>query len=153
VTLQNAERVDAPTIRAMKSRVMVATIVLCTFVAAGCSALNSTSSSGPKPVAIRTLPSPGPNDICLLARGGGTLVVDPVSGLGVADTTGHVSHVYWPFGYTARPDADGLALVDGLGRIVAHLGDVVGMTGGFGNDDDWSACQSEPITVLATRSP
>src|SRR5258708_6825847 len=116
---------------------------------AGCGVVGPTPSVGPSPIALRTGASPGANDVCLAARGGGTLVVDPVSGLGVADTAGKVTHLYWPFGYTARLDADRIALVDRQGRIVAHLGDVIGMTGGFG-DVDWYACQLEPITVLAT---
>jgi hypothetical protein len=87
------------------------------------------------------------------ALGGGRLVVDPVSGLGVADTRGHVIHVYWPFGFTARPDGDRIALVDEQGRIVAHVGDVIGMVGGYGADDGWYACQFQPVTMQGTQSP
>lgn len=119
----------------------------------GCGTANPSAPPQPTRMAIRTLPSPGPNDICLLARGGGTLVVDPGSGLGVADTTGRIIHVLWPFGYAARADGDRLALVDGRNRIAAHVGDVITMAGGFGSNDEWVACQAEPITVLSTPLP
>jgi hypothetical protein len=128
-------------------------VVLGALVLIACGGSSPRSSSEPTDVVIRTLASPGPNDICMLARGGGTLAVDAVSGLGWADTPGHMTHGSWPFGYTAHLIDDRLELVDGQGRIVARVGDVIGMTGGFVTDDDWSACQSEPITVLATRSP
>ena len=126
------------------------TLVVLALLAASCSSAGASQTPDAAVVAIRTLAPPGPNDICLLARGGGTLVVDPVSGLGVADTNGHVTHVYWPFGYSARRDGENIALLDREGRVVAHLGDVIGMTGGYGPDDDWAACQSQPITILAT---
>jgi hypothetical protein len=85
---------------------------------------------------------------------GGTLVVDPVSGLGIADTTGRVTHVFWPFGYAALPDGDRLALVDGQDRIVARVGDMISIPGGSESEQsDWITCQSEPVTILSTPSP
>jgi hypothetical protein len=136
-----------------RPRCVVVAVALLALAAASCTTASPSSTPDAALVAIRTLAPPGPNDICLLARGGGILVVDPVSGLGVADTTGRVTHVYWPFGYTARREGDTIALLDRGGRVVAQLGDVIGMTGGYGSNDEWAACQSEPVTILATARP
>jgi hypothetical protein len=51
-----------------------------------------------------------------------------------------VVKVTWPYGYQARTDGDRLSLVDGGGRVLAHVGDYVQIGGGFTGDDDWYAC-------------
>ena len=133
--------------------VKVLVLGLTTILGAGCGVVGQTPSVRPNLITLRTQADPGATAVCTPAGGGGTLVVDPVSGLGVADSAGNVSHVYWPFGYTARPDPERIALLDRQGRIVAHVGDVIAMTGGFDNNTDWWACQYEAITLLATQSP
>jgi hypothetical protein len=120
---------------------------------AGCGAIDKSAFPQPARIAIRTLPSPGPDEVCMLAQHGGTLVVEPVSGVGLVDEIGRVTHVVWPYGYALRPDADRLALVDDQDRIAAHVGDRIIIGGGLGRDDVWIACLLEPITVLSTQSP
>lgn len=141
----------------MSIRTIVAAIAtaVCAVIVVGCGNANSIATPQPTQVTVRTLPSPGPNDLCMEALISGTLVVDPVSGLGVADTTGRVTHVLWPFGYGALPDGDRLALVDGQNRIVARLGDVISIPGGSASEqsDEWITCQSEPVTIVSTPAP
>ena len=69
----------------------------------------------------------------------GTLVEDPRSGLAVEDVTGAVTPVIWPFGYSARPDLGGMALVDANGAVIAHVGEAIEVGGGLGRDF-WVAC-------------
>src|SRR6266568_9647259 len=134
----------------VKSRLFLGTLVLALSMIglAGCDVYSVGPTPGPTQLALRTQPSPGTNDICSMAIGGGSLVVDPVSGLGVADSAGHVTHVYWPFGYTARPDHNRVGLISPQGRIIARVADVITMTGGYGLNADWYACQLQPITLL-----
>jgi hypothetical protein len=104
---------------------------------------------------LRTQATPDPSvpTACMQAKGGGTLVADPVSGLGFGDASGHLTHVWWLSGYTAHEDGERMALVDAAGNVVAHIGDVVGTAGGFVTDNDWVVCGADPIVVLATFSP
>jgi hypothetical protein len=126
----------------------------CAAILAACGSSNPTPSQRSADEAIRTLPSSAPDAPCLLALSGGPLVVDSVSGLGFLDPAGRPVHVSWPFGYSARWDGDRLALVDPHAQIVARVGDVVRMTGGYGPADEWwTVCHSQPITVLSTPSP
>ena len=78
----------------------------------------------------------------MLALRTGTLVEDPRSGLGIEDSTGSITPVIWPFGYSTRLDVGGIALVDGEGRVVARVGDTIEL-GGEG-DDFWIACGLAP---------
>ena len=94
-------------------------------VLAGCSA------------SLRTAPAPA--EECETALLTGALVEDPRSGLGVEDVTGTVTPVTWPFGYSARLDLGGIALVDADGAVVAHVGDSIEVAGGLGTDF-WAAC-------------
>jgi hypothetical protein len=78
----------------------------------------------------------------------GTLVQDPRSGLGVQDAAGAVTPIVWPFGYTARDEVGRLALVDEMGRVVAHEGDQIMVGGGFGIDV-WHACG--PVSIIVSH--
>lgn len=72
----------------------------------------------------------------------GRLVADPRTGLGL-ETDGQVLAVEWPFGYAARREATGLALLTGSepeAVVVAREGQVVSIGGGMGNDDVWHGC-------------
>lgn len=122
------------------------------LVSGGCATPGPTATAGPTTISIRTSASAGPNDACMDARGGGTLVEDPVSGLGFADLAGHVVHVFWPYGYAARPDGDRLALVDPSGQIIAHVGDMITTGGGYVGAGPWAVCAGS-IQVLATPEP
>jgi hypothetical protein len=94
------------------------------------------------------------NTICLQALGGGTLVMDPVSGLGLqSGGNGHVLDVWWPYGWSTGWDGSKLGLVDEHGVVVAHLRDLIQTAGGLGNANDWAVCGAEPIKVLATGPP
>jgi hypothetical protein len=76
----------------------------------------------------------------------GRLTQNPQSGLGITSSDGQATPVEWPFGYTARNDVGRLALVDDLGRVVAHEGDEIAVGGGFGTDV-WHACGSVSVVV------
>ncbi|HEX7951407.1 MAG TPA: hypothetical protein VF494_13735 [Candidatus Limnocylindrales bacterium] len=101
-------------------------VAIAVLVGACAGAVSST------PVPLWTLASPRP--ICMLARYGGTLVADPITGLGLQDTNGDVAHVRWPSGYTARPEGASVVLRDDQGRAVAQMGDQVSLGGGYGLD-------------------
>jgi hypothetical protein len=108
----------------MRIRSLFATVLMAAAIA-GCSA------------SLRTAPAPAEDcDMALLA---GTLVEDPRSGLGVEDVTGTVTPVLWPFGYSARPDLGGIALVDANGAVIAHVGETIELGGGLGREF-WVAC-------------
>lgn len=69
-----------------------------------------------------------------MRRIGGFLAADATFGLGVRDREGNFTGVVWPFGYSARRDANGTVLVDRLGRTLAREGDLVAMAGSVGID-------------------
>lgn len=71
-----------------------------------------------------------PYSECPMARGAGILGIHPISGLGVRPLFGDLIPVRWPFGYTARREADGAVLIDDQGRVVAREGDNVEFAGG-----------------------
>jgi hypothetical protein len=123
----------------------VVPLLLVTSVLVGCGAFRASSglnSSYP----LRTLPSPGPNDICQLALAGGVLAFDPTSGLGLQSQQGAVLPVYWPFGYRAGAEGTDIFLFDGSGAAVARVGDRLQLTGGYGPDNvSFSMCQSKPV--------
>jgi hypothetical protein len=105
-----------------------AALALIVAVTAGCS------------VSLRT--ESQPSQACMDALIGGTLTLDPRSGLGIADEAGVVTPVVWPFGYSARRELSKIALLDATGKVVAHEGDRVQLGGGLGNGDFWYACGS-----------
>lgn len=91
------------------------------------------------PVSLRT--QPAPLSACMDALATGTLVASAKSGLAIrAGDEGEMIEVEWPFGYTARRDLTGLALVDGAGTVIAHEGQVIQMGGGSGADNVFHAC-------------
>jgi hypothetical protein len=137
----------------LRHRVARALIVSLVTIVAGCGFVGSTPSSNLTSVALRTWPSMSPSDACMQALATGPLVLDPVSGLGLANPSGQVIHVQWPFGYTARQDAARLALVDPEGRIIAHVEDVISIGGGNIPDDTWIACPFERVRLVSTPSP
>jgi hypothetical protein len=93
---------------------------------------------GPTDGPIALLTAESPSQICPLARGGGVLSRDQVSGLGVKDSTGAHHSVRWPFGYTARI-TDGRAELLAGETVVAREGQRVTF-GGAGHGDAFFAC-------------
>ena len=107
----------------------IATAALAVLLLAGCGT----------PVAIRT--QPAPLSACMDALATGTLVASNLSGLAIrAGNDGEVIEVEWPFEYTARREVSGLVLVDSIGGVVAHEGQVIQMGGGSGADGVFHAC-------------
>lgn len=79
-----------------------------------------------------------PAGACELARGGGTLEPNEISGIGVGGNGSHRA-VRWPFGWTAWRDSSGVALLDAEGRIVAREGDEIHFAGAWVGDT-FAAC-------------
>jgi hypothetical protein len=104
--------------------------------------------AGCAPATLRT--QPAPISACMDALATGTLVPSSRSGLAIraGGASGEVTEVEWPFGYTARRDMTGLALIDSAGTVVAHEGEVIQMGGGTGADNVFHAC-SGSIAVVA----
>ena len=100
--------------------------------------------------AVQLRTQPGPVDACDSALTSGRLVTSAQSGLALVDSTGHLTEVLWPFGYSARRGVSGIELVDDKGVAVAHEGDFVEMTGGLGLNDAWIACAGT-ISVVPTQ--
>jgi len=98
-------------------------------------------------VQLRT--APAPVDVCDDALTSGRLVTSAQSGLALVDSTGHVTEVLWPFGYTARRGVSGVELVDEKGATAAREGDFVEMGGGLGANDVWGACPGTVTVVPA----
>jgi hypothetical protein len=99
------------------------------------------------PVSLRT-PAQAPQ-ACMEALMVGTLAKHPQTGLGIAGADGIVMPVEWPFKYSARFDASGIALVNESGDVVAHEGDRIEVGGGMGAGPApnavWFACG--PVAV------
>jgi hypothetical protein len=104
----------------------------------------------PTPLPLLTQASPAA--ICMFARYGGTLVVDSVTGLGL-DNDGRISHVRWPFGYTARPDGAAVLRIDPQGHVLARTGDRVAIGGGYGSAGDGAIVACPGIDVRSTPVP
>lgn len=113
-------RMRRPSAVAMRS--WVCSLVLIGAVSA------CTTTISPSPLPLLTQASPA--TICMFGRFGGTLAVDPVSGLGLVDS-GRVIHVRWPFGYAARADGGSVLLIDAKGQVLARTGDQVAIGGGY----------------------
>ncbi|CAN5631786.1 hypothetical protein BH23CHL7_BH23CHL7_15090 [soil metagenome] len=93
------------------------------------------SVPGSQSIELLTADRPA-GDVCRLAGMSGPLTRHAVTGLGVGP-----SAVRWPFGYSARVDEHGLAvLISPDGRVVAREGDQVSFGGGVGNDGIFTAC-------------
>jgi hypothetical protein len=101
-------------------------LALAALMLAGCS------------VQLRTAPAPVQG--CDEALGSGRLVASTQSGLALADGSGRIMPVLWPFGYTARRDATGIALIGQKGEVLAKEGDFVQAAGGTGADGFFAVC-------------
>ena len=84
------------------------------------------------PVTIRTRAQP--DDACLEARVGGTLVSDSTYGLAFQNP-GYRNGTVWPFGYTARRQGGVIVLLGPSGNVVAREGDRILASGGSAGDD------------------
>lgn len=100
--------------------------------------------------AVQLRTAPAPHAGCDDALISGRLMTSAQSGLAVVDSTGHVTEVLWPFGYTARRSVSGVELVDEKGAVVAKEGDFVEMGGGLGANAVWGACPGS-ITVVPAQ--
>ena len=112
-------------------------VLLAAVILAGCS------------VQLRT--ASGPANGCDEALLTGRLITSAASGLAVADPGGKVTEMLWPFGYSARRDVSGVALVDDKGRLVAREGEMIHMSGGLGANDVWGACAGSVVRLEAIR--
>jgi hypothetical protein len=84
------------------------------------------------PVAIRTRGQP--DDTCLQARVGGTLVADSTFGLAFQND-GYRNGIVWPYGYSARRQSGVIVLVGPSGAVVAREGDRILAAGGSSGED------------------
>jgi hypothetical protein len=93
-------------------------------------------------------PTP-PLDMCAAALAGGTLLTHERWGIAL-DRGGELVQVRWPRGYVHRDDEFGRALVDPDGRVVARVGDVVRIGGGYvpGRGNVWGACHIPPVVDI-----
>lgn len=119
----------------MKMLQRIGALALLVVVVAGCS------------VQLRT--APAAVSACDDALGSGRLVALAASGLGLADATGATIPVLWPFGYSARREPAGIAVLDETGKVVAHEGDFIQAGGGFGNDGAFAVCAGSVKVVPA----
>ena len=115
---------------------MIVTLAAVALLVAGC--------------AVQLKTAPARVDACDLALTSGRLVTSAQSGLALVNSTGHVTEVLWPFGYSARRGVSGVELVDDGGKAVAKEGDFIQVTGGLGANDVWAACPGT-ITVLPAQ--
>jgi len=104
----------------------LAALASAVLVLAGCS------------VQLRT--APAAVQVCDEALGSGRLVASAQSGLALADGSGRITPILWPFGYTARRDASGIALIGHKGEVLAKEGDFVEAAGGTGADGFFAVC-------------
>lgn len=80
----------------------------------------------------------------------GVLAPEPTYGLGPSNEAGQVVGVIWPFGYSARRDAEGTVLFDRLGRALAREGDRVRMAGWVDSRDGVAhPCAPPGLEVIA----
>lgn len=106
-------------------RRLVAGLAIAAFVlVVGC------GSDVPEPTII-AIPTTAPAGMYLQALVGGRIVASDRWGIALADATGQVSKVLWPNGFHGVVDDSRVALVDGAGRLVAHVGDTFRSSGGF----------------------
>lgn len=81
---------------------------------------------------IVPVPTNAPSTVCLDALITGKLVAHGTWGIALQPAgTGRISKVLWPSGFHGVSDGTVLALVDGNGRIIGRIGDVIQSGGGF----------------------
>lgn len=97
-------------------------------------------------VSLKTRSDPPTGGGCVLGAIGGVLRTDFTWGLAV-DADGTRLGVIWPFGYTARRDSDGVALIDRAGKRVAVEGDSIEMAGTV-QDGVLHPCDPPDLRVL-----
>jgi hypothetical protein len=92
-------------------------------------------------ISLLTAVAPNTSGICHLASGGGRLVPNESSGLGVENADGASRSVRWPFGWSGWRVGDVLWLVDPNHDLVASTGDTVSFSGGLDADDNFAVCE------------
>jgi hypothetical protein len=110
---------------------MSARSVILSLVAAGTLAACTT-------IPLRTAAAPAA--ACDAALAVGTLTNNRPNGLALRTTSGEVTLVLWPFGYSTRGFVGSMELVDQTGSAIAREGDVVQMAGGTNADGVFVAC-------------
>jgi hypothetical protein len=110
----------------VRNRLLVSLIALAVLTAA-CST----------PAGLRT--ASARFDACEQALLAGELVASNPSGLAIRNAD-QVTEVLWPFGYSAARQTTGLVLRDETGKVIAHEGQRVQMSGGLGANNVWTAC-------------
>jgi hypothetical protein len=93
-------------------------------------ALGACDTAEPEPTVI-AVPTTAPSSVCMDALITGRLVANAAWGIALIDASGQVSKVLWPNGFHGVLDGSVLFLVDGQGRVVARVGDVIQSGGGF----------------------
>jgi hypothetical protein len=125
-------------------------VLACALLLAGC-AVAGGGTPGPSLIAVPTQsppPTEGTPGPCPAALTEGELVANDEWGIALKDSsTGDTIQVLWPFGFAARDDTDGRALLNEAGEVVAHEGDLVRIDGGEFGAHAWRNCGS--ITVLS----
>ena len=129
----------------MKNR--VARVVVASLLVIGIGACSAASTGVGPTIGLKTAPAAA--QICEDALLGGQLTANNQTGLGVKSADGQATPVEWPFGYSARSEVGGAALLDPAGKVVAREGDEITVGGGFGNQL-WHACGG--VTVARPAS-
>lgn len=101
--------------------------------------------AAPEPIPLLNADPPpaGTTGPCAAALIDGRLVADAATGLAIqvdGELDSPIIPIRWPFGYTARVDALGYALVDDGGATIAHVTDRLRVGGGLDTNDVWGAC-------------
>ena len=116
----------------MRTRLAAAALLAAVLVA-GCGTTGSGGAATPQ--AVNRIPitvEDAPADACMEALITGGLVAHEFWGLALqVPGTGELVRPIFPFGYTAVPDGDRIALLDDRGVLVAHSGDLIQSSGGF----------------------
>jgi hypothetical protein len=122
-------------------------VVALALTAAACDQLGvpepvTPMAPGDFPIATQPAPPPGGQQECMAALLEGTLAGDRERGLAIEASTGEVVAVAWPYGYRGT-EGPPVALLDEGRDVVAVIGDVVSVGGGFGGDGRFVACPSD----------
>jgi hypothetical protein len=133
-------------VHAVVRRLLAGFLLVLSLAACG-SGAQAASVPPAEPFAIRT--AADSTLMCMDALLAGTLTRSAASGLGVAAENGQSTAIEWPFGYSARVEADRVVLVDETGKVVAREGEAISLGGGLGNAL-WYACG--PVTVIPESS-
>jgi hypothetical protein len=112
------------------SAVRAAGAVLVAMLLAGCVSTASPSPSDFKAAWLVTGPDPN-GGACFTNYLDGSLVVDPVSGTAVSDSSILTTRVMWPSGYRARQVGAEVQVVRPDGSIVATTGNWYWVQGGY----------------------